>query len=332
MRIAIDAMGGDFAPEEIVRGGVEGAIEYGVDVILVGDEEKISRCLNDCPSTPLVRVVHASEVVEMAESPSKAIRKKKDASIVVAAKLVGEGEADAIVAAGNTGAAMASCLFKIGRIPGVERPAIATLWPGIKSTVIMLDTGANKDCKPAFLVEFALMGDLLARIVYGMEKPRVSLLNIGEEPTKGNELLLETYKLLSERDDINFVGNVEGTDFLFSKSDVVICDGFTGNMVLKTGEGVANFIIALLKQEALVIWPDKNFSEDFKRILVQAQKRLDYSEHGGAPLVGIKGICIITHGRAKAKTIKNSIKMAAGFVKSNFVKEMSSKFELFRKD
>ena len=327
MRIAVDAMGGDFAPEEIVRGGVEGAIEYGLEIILVGDEKKIRKCLEDCPETSLVEVVHASQVIGMAEGPSKAIRKKKDASVVVAAKLVGEGRADAVVSAGNTGAAMASCLFKIGRITGVERPAIATLWPGINGPVIMLDAGANKDCKPNFLVQFSLMGDLMARAVYNKEKPKIGLLNIGEEPTKGNELLLETYKLLSERNDINFIGNVEGTDFLFSKADVVICDGFTGNMVLKTGEGVANFIISLLKKEALEIWPDKNFSDDFKKILKKAQRRLDYSEHGGAPLIGIKGVCIITHGRAIAKSIKNSIKMASGFVKSGLVQEMVSKFE-----
>ena len=325
MKIAVDAMGGDFAPEEIVRGGVEGAIEYGIDIILVGDKKAISKCLEGCPDTSRIQIVHASEVIGMAEAPSKAIRKKKDASIIVTTKLVRDGKADALVAAGNTGAAMASCLFNIGRIPGVERPAIATLWPGINGTVILLDAGANKDCKSSFLVQFALMGDLMARVVYNMAAPKIGLLNIGEEPTKGNELLLETYKLLSEL-DMNFIGNVEGTDFLFSKADVVICDGFTGNMVLKTGEGVFNFVIAILKEEALKMWPDKKFPENFNEILKKAQGRLDYSEHGGAPLVGIKGNCIITHGRARAKTIKNSIKMASGFVESGLVGEMCEKF------
>ncbi len=327
MRIAIDAMGGDFAPKEIVLGAVEGAMEYGVEAILVGDEKQIYTYLKDCPKTELIKVRHASEVIEMGESPSKGVRKKKDASIVVSAQLVGEGEADAMVSAGNTGAAVAACLFKIGRIPGVERPAVATLWPGIYGTVIMLDAGANKDCKPEFLLQFALMGDLLAKTAYNIEKPKIGLLNIGEESTKGNDLTLKAYKLLSKA-DINFIGNVEGTELLFNKANVVVCDGFTGNMVLKTGEGVANFIVTLLKQEAVKIWSDKNFSEEFKTIMSKAQKRLDYTEHGGAPLVGINGICIITHGRAIAKTIKNAIKMAMEFVKSGVVKEISCKFHV----
>jgi glycerol-3-phosphate acyltransferase PlsX len=326
MRIAIDAMGGDFAPKEIVLGGIEGAIEYGVEVILVGDEKEIKKCMEGAPETPLVKIRHASEVIGMDESPSKGVRKKKDASIVIAAQLVGEGEADAVVAAGNTGAAMAACLFKAGRIPGLERPAIATLWPGIHGTVIMLDAGANKDCKPGFLLEFALMGDLLARAVYKVDNPKIGLLNIGEEATKGNELTFETHKLLSKA-DINFIGNVEGTELLFNKADVVVCDGFTGNMVLKTGEGAANFIVALIKQQAMTIWPDGNFSAEFKTIMSNAQKILDFSEHGGAPLIGINGICIITHGRAKAKAIRNAIKMAIRFVESGFVKEIASKFK-----
>jgi len=326
MKIAIDAMGGDFAPGEIVRGGVEGAIEYGVEVILVGDKEQIENCLKDCPQTPLVHVHHASEVVDMGEIPSKAIRKKKDASIVVAAQLVGEGKADAIVAAGNTGAAMASCLFKIGRVPGVERPAIATLWPGLDGTVIMLDAGANKDCKAHFLYQFALMGDLLAKAVYHVEKPKIGLLNIGEEPTKGNELTLETYKLLSES-DMNFIGNVEGNEFMFNKADVIICDGFTGNMILKTGEGVAKFVVVLLKKMVKKVCNEPEFLEVFQKVYNEIQKPLDYSEHGGAPLIGINGICIITHGSAKAKSIKNSIKMAMRFVESGFVKDMATAFQ-----
>ncbi len=327
MRIAIDAMGGDFAPKEIVLGGIEAAIEYGVEVILVGDEKEIKKCMEGTPASPLVHIRHASEVIGMDESPSKSIRKKKDASIVVAAQLVGEGEADGVVAAGNTGAAMAACLFKTGRIPGVERPAIATLWPGIYGTVIMLDAGANKDCKPGFLVEFALMGDALARAVYKIDNPKIGLLNIGEEATKGNELTLETYKLLS-KSELNFIGNVEGTELLFNKANIVVCDGFTGNMVLKTGEGAANFIVALIKKEAMKIWPDGNFSDEFKTIMSNAKKILDFSEHGGAPLIGINGVCVITHGRARAKAIKNAIKMAVKFVESGFVKEIASKFKV----
>ena len=313
MKIAIDAMGGDFAPEEIVKGGIAGAIEHNVPVILVGDESRIRPCMEGSPETSLVEIQHASQVVEMGESFKEAFKSKKDTSIARAAQLVGRGQAAGLVAAGNTGAAMAACIFHMGRLPGVDRPAIATLWPGLHGTVVMLDSGAIKDCKPHYLAQFARMGASLARHALKHPNPRIGLLNIGEEASKGNELCLQAHALLSQMDDLHFIGNVEAGDLLFNKADVVVCDGFTGNMVLKSNEGTAQFMVELLKNEAHAIWPDRHFPDDFQKILQALSARLDYAEHGGSPVVGLKGTCIITHGSASAKSIRNAVKMAHHF-------------------
>jgi glycerol-3-phosphate acyltransferase PlsX len=313
IKIAVDAMGGDFAPDEIVKGGIEGAIKHNIPVILVGDENRIRQCMKGLPETPLVQIQHAAEAVEMGESFKEAFKRKKDTSIARAAQLVGCGEAGGLVAAGNTAAAMAASILYIGRIPGIDRPAIATLWPGLEGPVVMLDSGAIKECKPHHLVEFAQMGDNLARQVLKNPNPRIGLLNIGQEASKGNELSLQAHALLSEMKNLAFIGNVEAGDLLFNKADVVVCDGFTGNMILKANEGTAQFMVELLKREAQRAWADSGLPSQFPEIVEALRARLDYAEHGGSPVVGLKSTCIITHGSASAKSISNAIRMAHKF-------------------
>ena len=313
MKIAIDAMGGDFAPEEIVKGGIAGAIEHNVPVILVGDEPRIRQCMEGSPKTSLVQIHHASQVVEMGESFKEAFKSKTDTSIARAAQLVGNGEAAGLVAAGNTGAAIAASILHIGRAPGIDRPAIATLWPGLHGTVVMLDCGAIKECKPPHLAQFARLGDALARQSLSIPSPRVGLLNIGEEPSKGNDLYLQAHALLSKMENLQFIGNVEAGDLLFNKADVVVCDGFTGNMVLKSNEGTARFMVDLFQAEARTAWADAPLPGPLPSILRSLSARLDYAEHGGSPVLGLRHTCIITHGSASAKSIANATKMAHQF-------------------
>ena len=249
MKIAVDAMGGDYAPEEIVLGAIEAANEYDLDIVLVGDENKIRQVLARYggKESEHLSIVHASQVIEMGEHPAQAIRKKKDASIVVATRLVKQGTCDAVVAAGSTGAAVTAALFGLGRIPGIDRPCIATPIPSRKGITVLLDSGANANSKPKHLVEGAIMGSHYAKYILGIEKPVVGLLNIGEEATKGNELSQETYPLLEKLKSISFYGNVEGRDIPKGTADVVVCDGFVGNVILKFGEGMALFLIDLVK-------------------------------------------------------------------------------------
>lgn len=311
MKIAVDAMGGDFAPQNIVEGAVLAAREYGVPVVLVGNQEVVRREMARHPggdSLPLT-VVHASEAVGMDESPLTPIRKKKDSSIKVAYDLVKKGEAAALFSAGNSGAVLATAVFVLEKVKGVDRPAIGTIFPTLKGWTLLLDAGANVDCKPFHLVQFAIMGEAYAKYVLKVKKPAVGLLSNGEEESKGNELIRETNGIL-RKTAIGYVGPVEGRDIFNGRADVVVCDGFVGNAALKICEGLAEAIGAMIKEEV-----KGNIMAKLAYLLARSavngiKKKLDYSEYGGAPLLGVDGVVIIGHGRSSAKAVKNAIRLA----------------------
>ncbi|SEJ07753.1 phosphate:acyl-[acyl carrier protein] acyltransferase [Propionispira arboris] len=326
MKIAVDAMGGDFAPEQIVLGAIAAAKQYDCEVVLVGDENKVKAELNKSPHWQdlKISIYHASDEIGMAEHPGAAVRRKKDASIVVATRLVKDGTCDAVLSAGSTGAAVASALFGLGRIKGIDRPTIATPMPTVNGVTLLLDSGANIDSKPQHLVQSALMGSIYAEYVFGIKSPRVGLLNIGEESTKGNEQALATYPLLQEMKTINFQGNAEGRDIPRGTFDVVVCDGFVGNVVLKFAEGLAKTIMKLIKETikgggwlakagAVLLVPT------FKKLA----KKMDYAEYGGAPLLGVNGCYIICHGSSNAKAIRSAIGVANEYVKNNVLEHIS---------
>jgi glycerol-3-phosphate acyltransferase PlsX len=317
VKIAVDAMGGDHAPATVVEGAVEAAREHGVEVILVGDEERLSKELSryNVSGLPL-SLRHASQIIEMRDLPSTPLRKKKDSSIRVATEMVKKEEAAAVISAGHTGATMATALYILGPLPGIERPAIATFLPTLKGVSIMLDVGATVDCKPIQLLQFALMGDIYCGEILNKENPKIGLLSIGEEDTKGNELTREAFKLLKDS-PINFIGNVEGRDVFTGKADVIVCDGFIGNIALKISEGLADTISKMLKREIADAASGRVGYFLLKPAFKKFRKRTDYSEYGGAPLLGVNGICIIGHGRSSAKAIKNAIQVAINFSKSN---------------
>jgi phosphate acyltransferase len=325
MRVAVDAMGGDFAPNEIILGVIEAAREYSSEIVLVGDETKILPVLQKYPdwSKLGISIHHTSQVIEMTEHPGAAVRRKKDASVVVATRLVKEGTCDVAISAGSTGAAVAAALLGLGRIKGIERPAIATPIPNLAGTTILLDSGANVDSKPKHLVQSAIMGSIYAQCIFAIEQPRVGLLTIGEEETKGNEVVLATHPLLKELQTIHFIGNVEGRDIPKGTVDVVVCDGFVGNIVLKTGEGFASAIMQLLKDSIkgagiLVKLASLMVLPTFKSL----KAKLDYAEYGGAPLLGVDGGFIICHGSSKAKAIKNAIRVAREFSDNQVVEHI----------
>ena len=314
MRIAIDAMGGDFAPRSIVEGAILAAREHGIPVVLVGEEKTIRQeaaMVSGSDSLPLT-FVHASEAVGMDESPLTAIRKKKDSSIKVAFDLLKKGEVSAVVSAGNSGAVLATAVFVLEKLTGVDRPAIGTIFPTLKGSTLLLDAGANVDCKPFHLVQFALMGDAYAKYILKKEKPIVGLLSNGEEESKGNELIRETNAIL-KRSSIGYVGPVEGKDIFNGRADVVICDGFVGNAALKICEGLAEAIGAMIRQELETSLRAKIGYFFARHAVNEIKKKLDYSEYGGAPLLGVNGVVIIGHGRSSAKAIKNAIRLAHEF-------------------
>jgi glycerol-3-phosphate acyltransferase PlsX len=322
MKIAVDAMGGDYAPAEIVKGAVDACAQFGLSVVLVGDEALVRRELEKYPASRLpIEIKHASEVIAMDEHPANAVRRKGDSSIVVAASLVSSGDADAVVSAGNTGAAMAVATLKIGRIAGIDRPAIGTLLPTINGKVVMLDAGANVDCSVENLLQFAVMGSEYARLVLKVSNPRVGLLSIGEEPTKGNELTKAANARL-RISNLNFIGNVEGKDIFRGIADVVVCDGFAGNIVLKVGEGMAEFVLDCLKQALQSSTIAKLGALLASPALKRAKAKLDYAEYGGAPLLGVNGVCIICHGRSNSRAIANAIKAAADAVENDIVRSI----------
>ena len=327
-------MGGDYAPEQIVFGSVRAAKKYGCEIVLVGDEQKIRKVLEEEQGWQdlKISVHHASEVIEMGEHPGAAIRRKKDASVVVATRLVKDGVCDAVLSAGSTGAAAASALLVLGRIKGIDRPTIATPMPTPRGVTLLLDSGANVDSKPRHLVLRALMGSIYSQYIFDMEKPRVGLLNIGEEETKGNEQALATYPLLKAEEHINFVGNVEGRDINKGTVDVVVCDGFVGNVVLKFAEGLASAIMKLMKEAIL----NGGFLAKLGGLLIKPAmkglaKRLDPAEYGGALLLGVKAPFIICHGSSKAKAIKNAIGVAIDFAERDVVEHIAGNIVKSRK-
>lgn len=310
MKIALDAMGGDGSPSVEVEGAILAAKEYNVEIVLVGEESLLKPEIekHGVHSLPL-SVCHASQRVEMHESPASVLRRKKDSSVFVATTLVREGKASAVVSAGHTGATMAAALFILGPVKGVERPAIATILPTLQGTAIMLDVGANVDCKPRHLFQFAIMGHVYAMKVLQKENPKIGLLSIGEEDTKGNILTKETFRHLKDS-PLNFIGNVEGRDVYTGEADVIVCDGFIGNVALKISEGVAETIGKLLAREIGRSLLGKIGYLLLKPAFRSFKKTVDYAEYGGAPLLGVNGICIICHGRSSPRAIKNAIAMA----------------------
>lgn len=320
LRVALDAMGGDRGPEVNVEGAVTAAREFGSAVILVGVEEQLQRHLGqyDTRGLPL-SVRHAPEVVEMGESPSTAVRRKKQSSIRIGLDLVKRGEADAFVSAGNTGAVMATALVVLGPLPGVERPAIAVVVPTLTGRAVLLDAGANVDSKARHLVQFAIMGNVYARDFLGLPRPRVGLLSIGEEESKGNELTREAFKDLEDEASLNFVGNVEGRDVFNGTTDVIVCDGFTGNVALKISESVLDAMFHLLREELARDLRGKAGSLLLLPAFKRFKRRVDPSEYGGAPLLGVNGVCVISHGRSTGKAIKNAVRAAGECVTNKVI-------------
>jgi glycerol-3-phosphate acyltransferase PlsX len=317
MRIVVDAMGGDHAPAVEVQGAVE-AVRGGenVDITLVGDEPRVRAELErqGAAGDARLQVVHAPERIEMGEDPVPQVRRKKNASITVATRLVKEGHADGLVSAGNTGGVVACTLLMLGRIKGVRRPAIATFLPSPQGGAILLDVGANSDCTPQHLIQFAKMGEIYARKVLSRPNPKVGLLNIGEESTKGNKLVQSAYTLLQES-PLHFVGNVEGRDIFQGKADVVVCDGFVGNVVLKFSESVIHFITHLIKHEIGEDVRNRLGALLMKPVFRSLSQQLDYAEYGGAPMLGVDGVVIIAHGSSSPKAIRNAIRVACTFAR-----------------
>jgi phosphate acyltransferase len=343
-RIAIDAMGGDHAPREIVAGAVWAASEYNVAIELVGKPDRIETELDRISTEGIlssaggfkdsrikvdiskldIKITPASEIIEMGEAPGQAIRKKKKSSIVLAVDAVATGSSDAIVAAGSTGAAMAASLFGLGRLPGIDRPAIAVTLPTMKKPVVVIDAGANSNCTPDMLYQFAVMGTTFSKYVLNIDDPRVGVLNIGEEAGKGNELAQATYKLLEENQDkINFIGNIEGREIFSGICNVIVCDGFVGNVALKITEGTSGMLFKMLKQEFKTDPLAKIAGLIAKPFMKRIYKKINYEEFGGALLLGVKGITVISHGSSKAYAIKNAVRVAKEAVETGINKKIA---------
>lgn len=322
MRVAVDAMGGDYTPQEAVVGCASAARDLETEVILVGDMGQIEAILKaDCGGIeqPYITIVHASQQVEMDEPGAMAVRRKKDASISVAAKLVKTGEADALVSAGNTGATVAAAWLFLKSVPGIDRPAIACLLPTSKGQIVCLDLGAVVDCQPRHFVDFAIMGSVYAQRVLGCESPRVGLLNIGAEESKGNEVTKAAHRLLRDVDCVNFRGNCEPDEVFFGSFDVAVCDGFAGNILLKTAEGVGALLVGLLRNELRAASLDDSTREAVNEMVRRSLHGVAYEEHGGALLLGVNGVCIIGHGRSSAKAFVNAVNAAKLGIEGNVV-------------
>jgi glycerol-3-phosphate acyltransferase PlsX len=310
MRVVLDAMGGDHAPQVTVEGGVLAAREYGIEVVMVGQRDLLEAELARHETAGLsLPVVHASEVLEMEDEPASAAKTKKDSSMAVGMELVRRGEADAFFSAGNSGGIMAVALFRLGRVKGIKRPAASAVYPTLKGACVLLDVGANTDCKPEWLLQFAVMGGVYAEKALGLSNPRVGIISNGEEEGKGSMLVKETYKLL-KGSHLNFIGNVEGRDVPLGLADVAVTDGFTGNVVVKLSEGLAKFLLGVIEKEIRSGTLTTMGGLLAKPALVKTKKLLDYSEIGGAPLLGVNGVVIIGHGRSNAKAVKNGIGVA----------------------
>lgn len=322
--VAVDAMGGDHAPQEIVKGAVEAVKELAVEIKLVGPEDVVLAELAkyDYPKDKIT-IVPASEVIGTDESPTLAIRKKKDSSLVVGLNLVKNGEADGIVSAGSTGALLTGALFIVGRIEGVERPALATCLPTKNGFTFLVDSGANVDCKPKYLEQFAKMGAVYVENIFGIQNPKVGLVNIGAEKEKGNALTKETYELL-EATDLNFVGNVEPRDIPSNDVHVTVCDGFVGNTILKLSEGLAMTMLKIVKEE-ITVGKYKIAAGMLKTPFKNIKKHFDADEVGGAPLIGLKALVVKAHGSSNAKAIKNAIRQCVMFSEADIVTKIKDR-------
>ncbi len=319
--LAVDAMGGDYGPSVVVPGALKAAKSCGAKILLVGIENAIQEVLDTLPDdlkSADYSIVHASQVVEMKEKPSDILRQKKDSSIQVACRLVKDGEAHAVVSAGHSGACVACGMFIIGRISGVERPCLATIMPSKTTPRLILDVGANVECKPYHLFQFGLMGSAFAKDILGYDEPRVGILSIGEEEGKGTNTVKEAYELLKAAQNINFVGNVEGRDIFIGDVDVVVCDGFVGNIALKLSEGLAFSLAHVLKKELMGngLLP-KIGAFLAKKAFKKFANKIDYAEYGGAPLLGLKGISFVCHGSSNVRAIESAVLMANTYIEKD---------------
>ncbi|UJF35309.1 phosphate acyltransferase PlsX [Paenibacillus hexagrammi] len=326
MRIAIDAMGGDHAPKDIVEGALAAAREWNeIEVVLVGNAAEIEKYMTDKPANLTVR--HTEEIIEADDEPVKAVRRKKDSSMVVAGRMVREKEADAMISAGNTGALMTTGLLVIGRIPGIERPALAPMIPTVNGNgLLALDLGANMDATAEQLSQYAVMGSVYRNKVHGIDRPRVGLLNVGTEAMKGNELTKAAYPLM-EQAPIHFIGNVESRDALRADCDVLVCDGFAGNIMLKSLEGAASVFFSVLKTEFTRTWYSKLAAAILKPGILKFRKKFDYTEHGAAPLLGVQGLVLKCHGSSDANAIKNAVRQAKIALQNNLVSAISTEIQ-----
>ncbi len=314
--IAVDAMGGDRAPHEVVRGAVEAARDMGFRLALVGDEREIKRLLPSPLPKRKVEIVHAPQVVGMGERPLEALRKKPLSSVALTINLLKEGRAQAAFSAGNTGATFACASLSLGTLEGVERPAIGTILPSARGRFVLIDAGANVDCKPEHLLGFAILGSVYAQVVLRKRNPKVALLSIGEEPEKGDKLTRKAHALL-KNSPLNFVGNVEGDALFRGKVDVAVCDGFVGNVVLKVGEGFAEFFTATLRK---LLYPEGRFPSQW----AEFERRMDYAEYGGALLLGVPEVVVIGHGRSNAKAVYNALRVAKRAVEGRLIERLRS--------
>jgi glycerol-3-phosphate acyltransferase PlsX len=316
VRIALDVMGGDHGPVELVSGALQAVAQLHLEVTLIGDADLIDKQLQVAGgSNSGIRVVHTSQTISMHETPFDAVRKKKDASIVVAFELLKNNKVDAVVSAGNSGATMAAAIRMLGRLKNISRPGIASVFPTLKKPLVMMDVGANVDCRPKHLFQFGVMGSAFSRVLCAIEKPRIGLLSIGEEGGKGNLLVKGAHDLFQDS-TLNFIGNVEGRDIFHGDVDVIVCDGFVGNVCLKVSEGLGEAILTMLKSEMSKSLTARLGYGLARRAFTNFRKRVDYAEYGGAPLLGLNGIGIVCHGRSNALAIKNAIKVAAEMVRN----------------
>ncbi len=327
-KIAVDAMGGDYAPYEIVAGAIQASIELDLEILLVGDPQQIESSIAKYGGigTAQIKIVPAEDVITMKEEPITGIRRKPKASINVAMELVKQGKADAVVSAGHSGAAMASALLRLGRLKGIERPAIGAVLPTMipNKSVIVLDVGANMDSRPKYLEQFALMGTIFSKYVLGNSEPKLGLLNIGEESSKGNELALQTHQLLAANSELPFIGNAEGKDVLSGQFDIIICDGFVGNVLLKFAEAVGEVMLQIMKEELPRGWRGKLGTALLKPNLNNIKQRIDRTEHGGALLFGVAGVCIISHGSSRAASMFNAIRQAKEAVDNQVLERITA--------
>ncbi|MEM1308086.1 MAG: phosphate acyltransferase PlsX [Cyanobacteria bacterium P01_D01_bin.71] len=327
-RIAVDAMGGDHAPAEIILGAIRAKAELDADVLLVGDPDQIRSATPNLENLEDLTIVPAEDTIEMHEEPLSALRRKRKASINVAMDLVKKQDADAVVSAGHSGAAMAAALLRLGRLKGIDRPAIGAVFPTVLAgkSVLILDVGANVDCRPKFLEQFAVMGTVYSKYVLGVAEPQVGLLNIGEEPSKGNETSLQAHQLLADHPIVPFVGNAEGRDVLSGQFDVVVCDGFVGNVLLKFAEAVGESVLQILREELPRGVRGKVGTLVLKDNLQRLKQRVDHAEHGGGLLLGVAGIAVISHGSSQAPSIFNAIRLAKEAVDNKVLERIQAQY------